>query len=207
MIDYILGNKEWIFSGIGITVLYLLYLLIKHLFKKKSPITLKDIKSIPSSVKQSEVYEVKQLNFKGEGDSDTDKLRRSDNKQETHITKKSYMSQEDARRITKELNEMPPLHINDVAKNYTGFNIDWMTEYSTASIRKDDLIGVTVLMEAIGTIRPIVIHFEVNLSEYKQFSILKSGAKIRVTGQIVKFEPYIIELSNVVIFFENNLKV
>jgi hypothetical protein len=198
MLDYILKNKEWMFSGIGVAIILLI---INYFSQKKSTKTSKDIESIPSSVKQPEVFEVKQINSKGDDDTDTDKLSRSDNEQETYITKQSYITQEDARRITRELDEMPPLHIDDVTKNYIGFNVDWITEYFSAHKIKDDLIGVRVFIEASGTVRPIVIHFQVYLSEYKQFSILKSGDKIRVTGQIVKFEPYIIELSNVRVFF------
>jgi len=180
MLDYILNNKEWIFSGIGVTIfIYLIPLLIRHLYKKKHPVNIKDKESISSNIVTiSNVTE-----------------------SESHeIVQDSAMPQDDLIRIIKELKEMPPLHLDDVTKNYIGINVDWLTEYWSAYKKDDDLIRVS--LELISeSFRPIEVRCEVKLSDYKQFSILKRNAKIRVIGKIAKFEPYYIELSNVKLFF------
>jgi len=113
------------------------------------------------------------------------------------------MSQDDVGRIIKELDDMPPLHIDDITKNYIGFDVNWITRYSSASKYKDDLITVSLTIGLKHTPMPILISCTVKLSDYRQFSILKSGAKVRVVGKIDKFDHYYINLSDVKLFFLN----
>jgi len=182
MVDYILNNKEWIFSGIGVAIfIYLIPLLIRHLYKKKHPVFIKDKDIISSNI--NTISNI--------------------TKPEYHeIVQDSAMPQDDVLKIIEELEEMPPLHLDDVTKNYVGINVDWLTEYSSASkiTKDDDLIDVSLYLIS-KSFRPICVRCEVNLSDYKQFSILKRNAKIRVVGKIAKFRPYYIELSNVKLFF------
>lgn len=37
MIDYILNNKEWIFSGIGVSAIALIFLCFKYFFRQNNP--------------------------------------------------------------------------------------------------------------------------------------------------------------------------
>jgi len=182
MIDYILHNKEWIFSGIGVTILGLLFLIIRYFFKKKH-ISIKGPEGITTNITKPEP---------------------------PYTAHENSMPQEDVYKITRELEEMPPLHLDDITKNYIGLNVDWLTEYSSAYKKDNDLIRVhlrliTKLFQPIFVrlifVRPIFVWCEVKLSDYKQFSILKRNAKIRVIGKIIKFEPYSIELSDVNLFF------
>lgn len=175
MLDYILKNKEWIFSGIGVTLLGLFLFLMKHLVRKKSPIIREEIKNIAET---------------------------SINPEPINIIRSSAMSQEDVDRIMKELDDTPPLHIDDITKNYVGFDVNWLTIYSSASKNNgNDLINVRLTIDLKHTLRPIIISCIVKLSEYRQFSILKSGAKVRIIGKIDKFDHYSINLSDVKLFF------
>ena len=106
ILDYIFKNKEWIFSGIGVTLLGLFFFLIKHFLSKKSPMIREEIKNIAET---------------------------STNLEPIKIIRSSAMSQEDVGRIMKELDDMPPLHIDDITKNYLGFDVNWLTRYSSAS--------------------------------------------------------------------------
>jgi hypothetical protein len=164
ILDYIFKNKEWIFSGIGVTLLGLFFFLIKHFLSKKSPMIREEIKNIAET---------------------------STNLEPIKIIRSSAMSQEDVGRIMKELDDMPPLHIDDITKNYLGFDVNWLTRYSSASKDKDDLINVCLTIDLRHTVRPILIYCTVKLSDYRQFSILKSGAKVRVVGKIDKFDHYL----------------
>jgi len=173
MIEYILDNKEWIFSGIGVSVLGLLFLIFKYSFKKGSSSD-KNIKSIPSNIPKFETP-----NLAPTGD----------------------IAQEEVYKIMQEFESLPPLQLDDVKSHYRGLNVDWMTEYLSAYKKDDDLIRVSLEL-ITKSFRPIFVHCEVNLSEYKQFSILKKKAKIRVIGEIIAFETYSIELSNVKLAFQ-----
>ena len=173
MLDYILKNKEWLFSGIGVTFIGLLLLFIRYLFKKKTPRTKNDIERVTNNITKAKTNGI------------------------VHV---SAMSQEDVYRIIQELKEMPPLHIEDITKNYVGLNVDLLTEYFSAYQKDADLIRVQLFL--IGnSFNPVTVWCEVNLSEYKQFSILKKNAKIRVIGKIAKIDLYSVSLSNVKLFF------
>ncbi|MEE9591685.1 MAG: hypothetical protein V3W26_04150 [Thermodesulfobacteriota bacterium] len=171
MLDYIVNNKEWIFSGIGISGVVLLFWIFMHFYRRKD---LPYRENMPNNTSQT---------------------------QPVNATQVGDIPQEDVCRIVEELEETPPLHSDDARKNYVGLNVDWLTEYYSANKKNDDLIRVslTVVTESF---RPISVHCEVNLSDYKQFSILKREAKIRVVGKIVKFESYFFELSDVRLYFQ-----
>ena len=169
MLDYILKNKEWIFSGIGVSTIALLFLCFKYFFRRNRSHT----QNAADNTSNSEsILEVSDGEF----------------------------PQEDVYRIMKELEKMPPLHVDDMRRNYVGLKVDWLTEYFSAYEKDDDLIRVNLTLLTKST-RPINVNCEVKLSEYKKFSILKRGAKVRVVGEIAKFESYSFDLSKVMLFF------
>lgn len=177
MLDYIMKNKEWIFSGIGVSLIAGLLFVIKHVWQ-----TNKKIETVANTVALPEPA------AKGI---------------ESQDVKSTDILQDDIERVVQEVEDMPPLHLDDVRKNYIGLYVDWMTEYCSAYKKDDDIIRVS--LTAITTcFRPINVNCEVSLSEYKQFSILKRKAKVRIVGTISKFDSYSFELSNVKLFFHND---
>lgn len=171
MLDYILNNKEWIFSGIGVSTIVLLFLCFKYFFRRNNP---PQRQNTPNS---------------------------TSNPQPVTMVQTGDIPQDEVCRIVQELREMPPLQHDDLRKNYVGLKVDWLTEYFSAYKRNDDLIRVNLTLITKSS-RDIDIVCEVKLSEYKQFSILKRGAKIRVVGEIAKFESSSFEISNVRLFFQ-----
>ncbi len=121
----------------------------------------------------------------------------------TTILQTCNMPQNDVLRLINYLEALPPLLVADLTKHYIGLTVDWLTEYSSARKRTDSLIRVCLFL-ITDSYRPIQVWCEVDLLEYKRFSILKSKAKIRVTGNIVGFHPYYVELSNVRLYFEQD---
>jgi hypothetical protein len=176
VLDYILNNKEWIFSSIGVSVIILLLgLAFKYCFRKNGGVIFrKDVESIRNNIGESEIPK---------------------------IVEGGDMAQEDVYGIIQELERMPPLHLYDVTKKYIGLNVDWLTEYASAHKKDEDLIRVFLYL-ITKSFRPIYVFCEVNLSEYNQFSILKRNAKVRVIGKISHFDCYYIELSKVKLFFQ-----
>jgi hypothetical protein len=95
------------------------------------------------------------------------------------------------------------LLINDFRKNYIGLTANWCTKYVSA--RKVDDSSIRVMLELLTPLRllrPVHIWCVVDLSEYKQFSVLKRRARIRITGNIAELEWDSITLSNVTLYFE-----
>lgn len=175
MLDYIMENKEWIFSGIGISAGGVIFLVFKYFWHRNQ-----NIKAMPrtSSAPQTPI-------ITGSPSQ----------------TINSDIPQDDIYRIVQEVEDMPPLHFDDVRKNYIGLNVDWLTEYHSAYKKSDDLIRVD-LTAITKSFRPINVYCEVSLSEYKQFSILKRKARVRITGTISKFDSHSFWLSNVKLYFQ-----
>jgi len=170
LIDYILKNKEWIFSGIGVSTIALLFIIFKYFIHHKTPLTNKD---------------------KPKGT----------NVQSDSVIQSGDIPQNQVYRIIKEIEEMPPLQLDSIRKHYIGLNVDWLTEYYSAYKAENGLIKVylTLITESF---RPINVNCEVNFSEYKQFSIVKRGTKIKIIGEISKFEDYSFWIKNAKLFFQ-----
>ncbi len=173
MFEYILDNKEWIFSGIGVSILGLIFLFFKY-FLKKDISHEKNLEIISRNIPNSET---------------------------SNLAPNSDIAQEEVFKIMQDFESLPPLQLDDIRSHYRGLNVDWMSEYSSANKKDDDLIRVSLDL-ITKSFRPISVYCEVKLSEYKQFSILKRKAKIRVIGEVINFEPYHIELSNVKLIFQ-----
>jgi hypothetical protein len=173
LFEYILDNKEWIFSGIGVFILGLIFLFFKY-FLKKDRSQEKNIEIISRNIPNSEI---------------------------SNLAPTSDIAQEEVFKIIQDFESLPPLQLDDIRRHYRGLNVDWMTEYSSVYKKDDDVIRVSLHL-ITKSFRPISVHCEVKLSEYKQFSILKRKAKIRVTGKVIEFRPYSIELSDVKLVFQ-----
>lgn len=177
MLDYIMKNKEWIFSGIGVSIIAGLFFAVKYVWQMNEKIkTVANTTGLPQPTANE---------IESQGVRSTDIL------------------QDDISRIVLEVENMPPLQLDDVRKNYIGLYVDWMTKYSYAYKKNGDIIRVS--LTAITTcFHPINVNCEVSLPEYRQFSILKRNAKVRIIGTISKFDNYSFELSNVTLFFHND---
>jgi len=169
MIKYILDNKEWIFSGIGVLFFSGIFILIRYLI-------LRNRKVIPPTI---------------EGISEDLKV---------EATQNSDISQFDVPKIMKSLDDIPPLQLEENLKKFTGLNINWTATYSSAYKKEDDSARIRLDLD-VKSFRPITLWCEVKLSDYKKLKILKKNTKIRIIGEITKFENYHIKLSNVKLIF------
>lgn len=179
MIKFISENKEWIFSGIGVTILIFVYALIRKIYFKKNKATQKvEIHLHPSNASS-----------------------KTDDPELIPIEKINLLSFED---IEKALAKAPPLQRDDVKKNFRGIKVMW-DGYLKAASKKDNNI---VSLRLAPGLKPIdhlsTILCEVSLNDYRELGILPEGAKIRIQGEIAKAEKYDVKLINVKLFFLEN---
>lgn len=157
MIDWILENKEWIFSGIGIAILSGIFVLIKKVFvKRKSPINSPEKTTIQAH--------------------------HNNETQTVHSERKTLRSTLTPKAILEAVNAVPPLQRKDIAKHYSGIRVRWsgtVTDIEPLHIGPD----VVIVLNS-GKLAFRDIYFVVNPSEYKGLSLLDIGQRITVEGDI-----------------------
>jgi hypothetical protein len=179
MIKFISENKDWIFSGIGVTILIFAYVLIRNIFFKKDKATQKaEIHLHPS-----------------------DESSKTDGSELIPIEKINLLSFED---IGKTLAKAPPLQKDDVKKNFRGIKVMWDGYLKTVSKKDNDIVLLRLAPGSKPEDRLSTILCEVSLNDYRELGILPEGAKIRIQGEIAKADKYDIELINVKLFFLEN---
>jgi len=103
MIKYIIENKEWLFSGLGLSVITILVIGVKATFNYK----VKRNSNEPS--KKNEIQNI-QLPF-----------------DHSPYRKRPYPSE-----IRDEINNAPPLQRDAVIESYIGLKVTWLTTFETA---------------------------------------------------------------------------
>ena len=185
MIQFILDNKEWLFSGIGVTILILAITLIKKAFRgKKEQVPIEETQEIVIHLNPS---------------SDTEITK---NKELIPVDKISPIT---FSHIEEAITNAPPLQRDDVKKHFIGIKVEWETYLKAAS--KDDE-GIVTLRLSPGTEiedRLYTIRCKVAIEDYRELGILPEGTRIRINGEIVKADRWDVELTKVRLYFlENN---
>jgi hypothetical protein len=104
--------------------------------------------------------------------------------------------------IFAELEKLPPLQREEIAKNYVGINVDWDAEpYSAKRVQKEGSDTKLVDLCFRSTDDKLIWCDKVDISNYPEFKIMKTGTKVRVTGTISRIDPELVS-STLVSSFE-----
>jgi hypothetical protein len=177
MIDWILDNKEWLFSGIGITLLGGVVYLIRNLFKRKT-------NSEPLNDANKKRLDLLTINIQTEEST----------------TREKSIAQIKPCEIYEAVHNLPPVQQDIAFNNYVGLRVDWTGELYFAHMDKKDssIIRLGLLIERDKNWSDY-IHFEVNSDENRELAITKKGATIRVIGEIENVDPAWINLTNCIV--------
>lgn len=176
MIKFIAENKEWLFSGIGVTILIVGYALVRRMFLKRKKET-KEVEihlhplSEPSKADDHGLIPIKKV----------DLLRFSE--------------------IAKIIKKAPPLQRDDVKKSFKGIKVMWDGYLINATKKDNDIVSLHLAPGPKDLDRLHTIHCEVSLNDYRELGILPEGAKIRIQGEIARAGTLDVELINVKLFF------
>ncbi len=179
MIDFILQNKEWLFSGVGISVVLGIIAISKKMLHGKRD---KD--------RTNEV--VIHLSASREMINSTDQ--------------KNVISIERLRTISfKEIENAiktaPPLQRDEVKKNFTGIKVGWDTYLKGASKEDESIVSLRLSPGPDPLDSLYTISCRVSLQDYRELGILPEGSRIRIHGEIASADRFDIELINVKLFF------
>lgn len=175
MIKWILENKEWVFSGIGVFILGFLIVGVRKLFvKKKTTVNTQSNQTIKS-------------------DTDTEKIKTIESEQQKIIKNLTPEA------VVNAVKSVPPLQRKDVAKHYKGIRVQWsgtvenIMELSSSS-------DVFISLRSNES-KYVSIAFTVNPANHKGLSLINIGHTINVEGDIKDADRYIITLNNVQLNF------
>ena len=175
IIDWILQNKEWLFSGVGVSVILIFWGVIRH--KKESQNTKTQVvvhvhnadESTPSNyeeVSPADIERISPVNFE---------------------------------MIRKAIDTAPPFQRDDVQRKFIGINVEWDSYLNSAN---EDNDGYVKLMLKTGKdIGTGFIFCKVLLSDYKELGILPENSKIRIHGEIEEADRNHVSLKNVKLMF------
>ena len=164
ILEFLIKNKEWLFSGIGIVLIVGLFSFFRKL------INLQKKKSVPYSEPQNlmvitgsppshAIIETKPAPYSPPAD----------------IIPLASLSPSE---ILNTINEAPLLQQSDVTKHYIGLKIKWEGKLSGAMEVQDDIVRMHI-SSSMET-----IFFYVNKNDYPGLGLLKSGTKLTVEGTI-----------------------
>jgi len=172
MVDWVINNKEWIFSGIGISVPVALITVVRYLRQRKSQGSLSIESRFPVTVPQ-------------EG-------------QVSAPIAIERISPVTPNELQVSIESATPLQKNAVAERYIGQRIEWDTELRSAE-QEGSL--VRLLLSAVkGTDSqypyPVFVWCSVKLDEYPELAILLEKTHIRINGIITKVSSRTLSLDN-----------
>jgi len=182
MFDFIIENKEWLFSGIGVTLLLIIGAFVKRKFFGK--------KSDSKDTKTGHEITVHVHPHHDNG-----------SKKGEDVIGIERISPLKFSEIGKRIDKAAPLQKDEIRKSFKGIKVAWDTYLKSAS--KDEKNIVTLWLspgcKAIDTL--CTIRCTVLLDDYPELGILPKGAKIRIQGKITNADKFDVELANVKLFF------
>jgi hypothetical protein len=180
MINWIVQNKEWLFSGGGITVLTIAYWVFMNRRNASAD------KGVPQVI----------VHVHNETDGPYQPGIKDEKITSSSIERISRISYE---AIRKALDSAPPLQQEDVKKHFVGINVEWDAVFKSATKADDEYIDL--FLEAPDKHSLNWITCRVRLSEYRELGVLPKNAKIRIHGEIENIETLFVSLTNVKLFF------
>lgn len=164
MINWILHNKEWLFSGAGISFLALLYIFIRHIYKKS--------KHTIEQTAQTEKILTKEQEQKN---SNTDIFANND------------FTHPDVLDIKKDFDSTPPFQKNEKLKYYKGLKVKWLAYLRIVHKEQDGITTVTLSVEGNFL---LLINCDIKIDEFPELKIAMEMTKIIVTGEIYSTDGY-----------------
>lgn len=164
MLEYLVKNKEWIFSGVGVFLLAAVIGIIKFFWNRKK------------------IKELKRENFTREKDSfEKAKVNAlKDVVEPSNVTVKT---------IIDEINNAPPFQRDTVSDNYKGIKVRW--EGRLWNVEKVDFTNKSRQLVKVE-FHPIPgnLHYRVllqaNIDEYPELRVAKRDSMIAAEGKIIR---------------------
>jgi hypothetical protein len=161
MIDFIIENKEWLFSGLGVSALTVIVLIVRHIILARKKKESSDI--IVNDVKQPSVIN-------------------------THLQEDTsiiYSKDPTPNDIAKEIAKLPPYQQGAAENNFVGLKVRWDLSLSLVHLRDNDEVILTCNFKGYSR----YVDVATNLQKYPQIKIAKEGQNLTTYGVITGIDP------------------
>jgi len=176
MFDWIWDNKEWLFSGVGVIIVVLVFSWLKKRIKSRKTqepslngATLQDVIDAPPPPKQEPDIPATSLS---------------------------------PGKIIKEVKSAPFLQQPDICKQYEGIKVSWKGKLSFAE--KIDEKNIRLMISVTEKKGSNLVFFYVNPKQYPGIGLLREGHEILVEGRIKEVLEYIYLKADKLIFNIDN---
>ena len=184
MLDFVENNKEWLFSGAGITVITLIVLGARRIGRRGTSETpqIVVVHTAPTTTDSPESQRTGSL----------DESHRS----RVPVRRVSALSLEE---IRNNIEGALPLHRKQVSDSYVGINVEWDAKLSGADMDEDGFVELNL---RVGDSAFNYVSCKASLGEYRELGVMPKGAKLRVSGKIAVVDNLWITLEDVELYFE-----
>ena len=169
MIEWILQNRDWVFSGIGVAILAGLVALAKRLLRRSPPNS-----QLPAEMPLQVVI---------------------DSVPTMPMSLPSAATAIDPMEIISAIEAAPFLQQSDIEKHYLGIEVEWNGRLLSAAKHQDDKVGLVLGSPGPGS--DFGVAFDVDPTRYPGLGLLRKGDMIRVAGVIDKIVCPVILLRDV----------
>lgn len=168
MLDWLLKNKEWLFSGVGVTAIAAAFSILRYLRNRRSPPA---AASTHASLSPALTATTKTLD-------------------ECTPASIALLSPQ---AIQAEFRAAPPLQERSLAARYVGQKVDWLTKLTEAHAKE----GVVELKLLACEGSMFDVSCTVELAAYRELAVLPRDALVRVAGVITRANAWHAALSDV----------
>lgn len=172
MIDWLLNNMEWLFSGVGGVIGLAL---ISRFFPANS-----ERMRVPIVVREKQP------------------TAHANNSERSLLpVAVERVAEITPSEIKESIRNASYLQRKSVASKYIGLRIEWETELASAEEKeKDALMSLLLRHKTTGDGQPMYVSCNVRLEDYKELAVAQRGAHIRVDGNIESADETFVKLTN-----------
>ncbi|MGD0237480.1 MAG: hypothetical protein ABSC55_23490 [Syntrophorhabdales bacterium] len=188
MVEFITKNKEWLFSGVGVTVFIALIAVVRKVLSRKR--------------KRPGTEIARSMTIHLNPSSDGLAAHAAGEKNLVPLEKVSSLS---FYRIGEMIDAVPPHQQDEIRKHFVGTKVSWDAYLNSATKNAGGIVTL-YLSPGPGRIDRLLYQIlcQVALDDYRELSVLPDGARMRIEGEIAKADKWDVELSKVKLYFFEN---
>jgi hypothetical protein len=179
MLQWIADNKQWLFSGIGVTLILGIFYLVRRLFNRKTNVLLQSTVA-PPPAEQTPLQSIVTPSLA----------------EQTPVAPIRPVIRLDIAAIEKEIESRPPYQRKEVRQNYIGLRFEFTGQLNSADPLDNGQIRI-FLQKSPGQY-PFVVG-EVAENKYPELKVMHQGTKLTVQGTLTEFSSHVVRLNDIVI--------
>ncbi|NVN94881.1 MAG: hypothetical protein HXX18_06320 [Bacteroidetes bacterium] len=184
-------DYQWIFSGIGVSILAIFFAIFKKYLLKTSKSNIKENKLI--KIKENNLIKIEEnnaiKNLKIEDSFNINNIYNNyqsvDNTDSNSYNTDLNFTDLNPYEIVEIIRKSPVYQQTDNMKNYIGLKFKWILEIYSVDKIDDNIVNISLYPKK--RISPL-IQFKININEFPAFKTFYRDELLEITGKILEFE-------------------